>query len=147
VTESVCPEWQLHQTMVIGQTWLVATHCPAKWLEATQFFGQVMSPSHYPNSLLPKRGGKWKFVTIMYATRRELWVAYALHESSMRLIIKSLLVELPHGFNLRSIHLCTYVALGGHSTQDYYFQLRVLCFWIHIHNLALVYNLVTIHLT
>jgi hypothetical protein len=32
--------------MVIGQTWLVATHCPAIWLEAIQFFGQeVMSPA------------------------------------------------------------------------------------------------------
>lgn len=75
-----------------------------------------------------------------------------LDESSMRLIIKSLLVQLPHGFILVFrgqvyTHLCSYVALGGHSTQDYYFQLRVLCFGIHIHNLALVYNLVTIHLT
>jgi hypothetical protein len=31
--------------MVIGQTWLVASHCPAIWLEATQFFGQVMTPA------------------------------------------------------------------------------------------------------
>lgn len=48
-----------------------------------------------------------------YTKRRELWVAYALDESSMRLIIKSLLVKLPHGFILvfrgqvyTFVHLC-----------------------------------------
>ncbi len=42
--------------MVIGQTWLVATHCPAIWLEATQFFGQqVMSPA-ITKFIIPKEG-------------------------------------------------------------------------------------------
>jgi hypothetical protein len=89
--------------MVIGQTWLVATHCPAIRLEATQFFGQVMSPA-ITKFIIAKEGSKMeicdnnvchkvhRFLLVLFLDtqetinlvfmfsarkRRELWVAYA----------------------------------------------------------------------
>lgn len=108
-----------------------------------------------PNSLLPKKGREMeicdnnvchkvhRFLLVLfldtqhtiisiwslcfqYTKRRELWVAYALDESSMRLIIKSLLVKLPHGFILvfrgqvyTFVHLC---GLGRSSNPRLWFS-------------------------